>query len=307
MLTVEGMRARLGRVLAEYCELDSQLHEIENTNFRVCIFGSARLTPADPIYETVFALARALAEHGVDVVTGGGPGLMEAANAGVRAACDQRSKSYGLPLDLPNLDELPNRHLDIKSAHRRFSSRLDEFIRLSHAVVVAPGGIGTMLELMYVWQLLQMELVAPRPIILLGKTFWEGLLEWTRRQQLANGFISRRDYQPLHLVDTPEQALRILLPWHEGYRPPGAAERVATRQTRGLPPNWAGGAEPRGDTLWMEGGLPVPPNGSAAPPPISRGTPPTSRGEVYGDQRRFICGRAPVGRVGPGETGRGRP
>jgi uncharacterized protein (TIGR00730 family) len=237
MLTVEGMRARLGRVLAEYCELETQLHEIEDTNFRVCIFGSARLTPADPIYGTVFELARALAEHGVDVVTGGGPGLMEAANAGVRAARDRRSKSYGLPLDVPNLAELPNRHLDIKSAHRRFSSRLDEFIRLSHAVVVAPGGVGTMLELMYVWQLLQLEMVTPRPIVLLGRSFWEGFLEWTSRQQLANGFMSRRDYQPLHLVDTPDQALGVLLPCHAGYRPPSAADRVATRQTRGLPPS----------------------------------------------------------------------
>jgi uncharacterized protein (TIGR00730 family) len=241
MLTVEGVRARLGRVLAEYCELETQLHEIENTNFRVCIFGSARLTPADPIYGTVFKLARGLAEHGVDVVTGGGPGLMEAANAGVRAARDGRSKSYGLPLDLPNLAELPNRHLDIKSAHKRFSSRLDEFIRLSHAVVVAPGGIGTILELMYVWQLLQLEMVEPRPIVLLGRVFWEGFLEWTNRQQLAKGFISRSDYRPLHLADTPEQALGILLPCHAGYRPPSAADRVATRQTRGLPPNLASG------------------------------------------------------------------
>jgi uncharacterized protein (TIGR00730 family) len=254
----------------------------------------------------VFALARQLAEHGVDVVTGGGPGLMEAANAGVRDARDLRSKSYGLPLDLPNLDELPNRHLDIKSAHRRFSSRLDEFIRLSHAVVVAPGGIGTLLELMYVWQLLQMEMVAPRPIILLGKTFWEGLLEWTGRQQLVNGFISRRDYQPLHLVDTPEQALSILLPWHEGYRPPSAAERVATRQTRGLPPSWPGGADPCGRASWMKGGLPDPPNGSAASVPISNGTPPVSRGEAQSDQRRFVCGSAPTGCLGPAEPGGGR-
>jgi uncharacterized protein (TIGR00730 family) len=236
MTATQGMRARLGRVLMEYWDLEKELQEAEDTNYRVCIFGSARLSPADPIYERVFRLARALAEEGMDVVTGGGPGLMEAANAGVRTACAAAARSYGLPLDLPGLKEPPNRHLDIKSMHRRFSSRLDEFVRLSHAVVVAPGGVGTLLELMYVWQLLQLEMVAPRPIVLLGRAFWQGFLDWGGSQQLAGGYTSRKDYEAIRLADTPEEALAILQPHHAAYRPSSERERIAFRQTRGLPP-----------------------------------------------------------------------
>src|SRR5438552_8409502 len=136
-------RTRLQETLEEYCLLDTHLRALEDTNFRVCLFGSARITAADPLYHTVFDLSHALAARGMDVITGGGPGLMEAANAGVRSAQHEQSRSYSLTLDVPTLVELPNPHLDIKSSHKRFSSRPDEFVRLSHGVVVAPGGIGT--------------------------------------------------------------------------------------------------------------------------------------------------------------------
>jgi hypothetical protein len=194
----------------EYIQLEAELRALENTNFRVCIFGSARIKPQDPIYRDVFRLAQNLSERGVDVVTGGGPGLMAAANRGTLAAKHRRSRSYGLPLDLPSLIEPANRHLDYSSAHKRFSSRLDEFIRLTHAVVVAPGGIGTLLELMYVWQLLQLRTIDPRPTILLGKDYWSGLLEWMKSAPVAMRLADPRDLECLCLVDTPEEALAIL-------------------------------------------------------------------------------------------------
>src|SRR5207248_7966519 len=134
-LSADRARAHLQRTLEEYWYLDTHLRVVENTNFRVCLFGSARITPGDPLYQTVYHLSRRLAERGMDVITGGGPGLMEAANAGVRAAGTQHSpsgaglsisRSYGVTLDLPTLHEAPNAHLDIKSSHKRFSSRLDE-------------------------------------------------------------------------------------------------------------------------------------------------------------------------------------
>jgi uncharacterized protein (TIGR00730 family) len=234
MIATEGIRARMGRLIDEYCSLDTELQDAENTNYRVCIFGSARIKASDPLYETVFRLARQVAEQGMDVVTGGGPGLMEAANAGGRAAQGEEARSYGLTLQLPGLDEPPNPHLDIKSMHRRFSSRLDEFVRLSHAVVVAPGGIGTLLELMYVWQLLQLHMLGERPILLLDRSFWQGFLDWSRGQQLGLGFVSRSDYAPIHVVDTPEEAMAILRAHHAGYRPSPEVERIAFRQTRGL-------------------------------------------------------------------------
>lgn len=225
--TIKEARERLRRTVEEYIHLETELRALENTNFRVCIFGSARIAPREPVYRDVFRLAQSLSERGVDVVTGGGPGLMAAANRGVLAAKRSRSRSYGLPLDLPTLIEPPNRHLDFASAHKRFSSRLDEFIRLTHAVVVAPGGIGTLLELMYVWQLLQLRTIDPRPTVLLGKEYWAGLLEWMKSAPVALRLADRRDLECVSLVDTPEEALAIL----DGAR----ADFLAT-QRRGILP-----------------------------------------------------------------------
>ena len=208
--TLSEARERLRSTIEEYIRLDAELRALENTNYRVCIFGSARIKPQDPIYHTVFNLAQNLSERGIDVVTGGGPGLMEAANRGVLASKRRRSFSYGLPLDLPSLTEPANRHLDIKSAHKRFSSRLDEFIRLSHAVVVAPGGIGTLLELMYVWQLLQLDTVEPRPFILLGREFWSGFLKWVESVPAEQRLISPEDLEYVTIVDRPHEALEII-------------------------------------------------------------------------------------------------
>jgi uncharacterized protein (TIGR00730 family) len=217
-LSLMEARERISKTIEEYIQLDTELRALENTNYRVCIFGSARIQPRNPSYHTVFHLAQGLSERGVDVVTGGGPGLMEAANRGVSAAKRGRSKSYGLPLDLPSLVERPNRHLDIKSAHKRFSSRLDEFIRLSHAVVVAPGGIGTVLELMYVWQLLQLHMLEQRPVILLGREFWGGFLRWMREMPAAQRLMNREDLDHLTVVDSADEALDILARFHEAFK-----------------------------------------------------------------------------------------
>jgi uncharacterized protein (TIGR00730 family) len=207
---IDDVRQRLNELLEQYVALDAELRQLEDTEFRICIFGSARIRPEDPTYQTVYRLAKSLAELGVDIITGGGPGLMEAANRGVQEAKNEQSKSYGLPIELPRGIETPNKHLDIKSQHKRFSSRLDEFMRLSHAVVVAPGGIGTVLELMYVWQLLQVGMIEPRPVILLGREFWSGFIAWMRDQQLQKGFISPQDLDHVHLVDSPKEVVAII-------------------------------------------------------------------------------------------------
>jgi len=207
-------RERLRHTIEEYVRLDGQLRALENTSFRVCIFGSARIRPADPIYHQVFHLAQLLSERGIDVVTGGGPGLMEAANRGVSAARRRKSTSYGLLIDLPTLSEKPNGHLDVQRAHQRFSSRLDEFIRLSHAVVVAPGGVGTLLELCYVWQLLQLDAAEPRPVLLLGRSYWQGLLHWLQQVPAAGGLIGHDDLSRLTLVNSVQETLLVLESYH---------------------------------------------------------------------------------------------
>jgi len=211
------LRSELSQALDRYLELESRLRELEADDFRVCIFGSARLRPGHRTYQTVRELARMLGDLGIDVVTGGGPGLMEAANQGVQAARRSDASSFGVTIDLPLLRERANRHLDIKSEHRRFSSRLDEFMRLSELVIVAPGGIGTLLELVYVWQLVQVRMIPPRPLILLGEEYWRGLLAWMRQQMLAGGFVGARDFDWIQCVETPDDALKLVKPVLEAW------------------------------------------------------------------------------------------
>ncbi len=214
----DDVRGRLNEILEQYVALDTELRKLEDTEFRVCIFGSARIRPEDRTYQTVYRLARSLAGLGVDIVTGGGPGLMEAANRGVQAAKNEQSKSYGLPIELPRRFETPNTHLDIKSQHKRFSSRLDEFMRLTHAVIVAPGGIGTVLELMYVWQLLQVGMIDSRPVILLGREFWSGLIAWMRDQPLGRNLIGDHDLEYVHLIDSSKEVVAVIRKAVEQYK-----------------------------------------------------------------------------------------
>src|SRR5690348_15104639 len=123
MSLIEEARERLHHLIDEYSQAEESLRALEADEFRVCIFGSARIRPEDPTYQAVRRLARSLGELGIDVVTGGGPGLMEAASIGVHEAKNPGSLAYGLPIELPAMREAANRHIDIKSEHRRFSSR----------------------------------------------------------------------------------------------------------------------------------------------------------------------------------------
>lgn len=211
---VDEIRERYQRVLEEYLTLDTLLREVHNTRFRVCIFGSARIKPNDATYRLVLDLARRMAHDSIDIVTGGGPGLMEAANRGVREARTGVSTSYGVTIELPSVAEMANKHLDVKSSHKRFSLRLDEFMRLTHAVIVAPGGIGTLLELSYVWQLLQVGLIEERPVVLLGKDLWGGLVDWMDREMVRCGFVSPEDMDLVRVVETPDEALQIVREAH---------------------------------------------------------------------------------------------
>src|SRR5206468_408932 len=175
------------------------LTEMETDFYRVCIFGSARIQPDSLVYKQVEQLAGALARQGVDVVTGGGPGLMEAANKGAKKG-STGAWSIGLPIELP-FEADANSHLDVKSQHKRFSSRLDEFMRISHAVVIMPGGIGTLLELFYTWQLMQVDHIKPRPLLLLADDdTWTSFVAWLREHPLRLKLMSERDFEMLRIV-----------------------------------------------------------------------------------------------------------
>ncbi len=200
--------------------LELELSDFTNDFFRVCIFGSARIKADHEIYKTTETLARYLGERGIDVLTGGGPGLMEAANKGVRQgrlASGSKSKSFGISIDLPRMTEPLNEHLDIKHHHKKFSSRLDDFMRLSNVVVVNPGGIGTLLELYFSWQLLQVGHLSERPIVLLGTDYWSGLIDWMKQFQIGRGLVSPGDIRFISIVDTPEDAMEIICREHEKF------------------------------------------------------------------------------------------
>jgi hypothetical protein len=224
-----GRRSELRRHLDERLMLlhhrtmliEAELRKLdENRFYRTCIFGSARIKADTKQYAEVFEVARFLAWEGIDVLTGGGPGLMEAANKGARLGREEkktRSLSYGLSIQL-EFEPEPNRHLDIKRHHHKFSSRLDDFMRLSHSVICTPGGIGTILELFFVWQLIQVKHVPPRPIVLLDKEYWSGLLDWMRAEICERGLMSEKDFSFIHLVDTPEEAFEIISAHHKEFR-----------------------------------------------------------------------------------------
>ena len=183
-------------------------------HYRVSIFGSSRIRRGDPIYEEVKKLSFDLARMGVDIVTGGGPGLMEAANAGaVEGQIESNSRSYGLAIHLPS-EEQANPFVDKVFRHRTFFSRLHHFIRLSSAFIVMPGGIGTALELFMVWQLLQVKHMKDRPLILVG-TMWPGLIDWIRATMLDRGLVSPSDFDVIKVVGSSEEAIPIIRESHE--------------------------------------------------------------------------------------------
>jgi predicted Rossmann-fold nucleotide-binding protein len=165
----------------------------------------------------VYKLAKLIAAENIDVITGGGPGLMQAACQG---HCDGRknndSQSIGLNILMP-LEQKPNRHLDIKSEFDRFSERLDAFMILSDAVVVAPGGVGTVLEFAYTWQLVQVKHICNIPIILMGE-MWASFLDWIKEYPLKNGLLKKIDVDRLILAKDANDAIKIIKKFHEGFK-----------------------------------------------------------------------------------------
>ena len=200
---------KIGQLNNIVADLDKLVTEIGSDYFRVSIFGSARIKPETDEYKQVYELAKKLVKNKVDIVTGGGPGLMEAANLGAKDV-KSKSKSFGLHIDLP-FETSPNEHLDITYHHKRFSSRLDEFMRISHAVIVTPGGIGTVLELLYTWQLIQVNHISKRPVILLGD-MWNGLIEWMKSEPLRKCLIDGSDFDHIKVVQNIDDVVILLKP-----------------------------------------------------------------------------------------------
>jgi len=183
-------------------------------NFTVAIFGSARIRKKSAIYKEIRDLATMISEAGMNIVTGGGPGLMNAAAEGhYYGRRDKRAKSIGLRIKLP-FEEEESGHLDIKKEFKRFSTRLDSFISHSNVVVVAPGGVGTLLEFTYTWQLLQVKHISNIPIILLGE-MWFDFLEWIKKWPLKHKLLDPEDVELLFLAKDIHEAFSVIKKAHE--------------------------------------------------------------------------------------------
>ena len=195
-------------------EVVNQLTRFRRTqrrNYRVTIFGSARLKPATPAYEGVKQLAAELTTLGCDIISGGGPGLMQAANEGAASVDPNASgRSVGIRVDLPFEQEV-NPFVGLAYEHRTFFSRLHHFMIVSDAFVVTPGGVGTLLEMALAWQLLQVRRLYNTPLILVGK-MWSELVDWGRRSMLREGLelASPVDFTIPHCVDDIEAAIALI-------------------------------------------------------------------------------------------------
>ena len=198
-------------------KVDRVEDELYRKHFRVAIFGSARIQRDNPIFNEVYQLAKMIAAENIDIVTGGGPGIMKAASQGHQdGRISKDSHAIGLNIQMP-LEQKPNRHLDIKKEFDRFSERLDAFMVLSDAVVVAPGGVGTLLEFAYTWQLVQVKHICNIPIILMGE-MWTVLLDWIKMHPLKNGLLAKKDADSLILAKDCYDAIKIIKRFHEGFK-----------------------------------------------------------------------------------------
>lgn len=206
--------ALLERAITGLWEVVNDLTRFRRTtrqNYRVTIFGSARIQPGTPAYEGVKKLAAELSLMGCDILTGGGPGLMQAANEGAHSTDPQGlRRSVGINIELPFEQEV-NPFVSQAYGHRTFFSRLHHFMIASDAFIVVPGGIGSLLELSLAWQLLQVRKVYNTPLILVGK-MWAELVEWGRRTMLqeGNALASAEDFTIPQCVDTIEQTVALV-------------------------------------------------------------------------------------------------
>jgi uncharacterized protein (TIGR00730 family) len=193
----------------------TRLKPSRRDRYRVTIFGSARLQPGSFGYEETKRTAAALAEMDCDIITGGGPGLMQAANEG---ASSRSAQSVGIRVDLPFEQDL-NAFVTSAFEHRTFFTRLHQFVLTSDAFLVAPGGIGTVLELMLIWQLLQVKHLQHTPLILVGK-MWPGLVEWARQAMLSTDppLASLTDMAIPRCVANADEAVAVVREYHAAWR-----------------------------------------------------------------------------------------
>ena len=198
---------RMFRIIGELVEGFDSLADIPPT---VTIYGSARLNPGDDIYEKCLETAFKLGKAGFNIMTGGGPGVMEAANRGAR---DAGVKSVGLNIILPQ-EQKCNIYAERVLTFHHFFVRKVMLVKYATAFVIMPGGLGTLDELTEVLTLIQTQKIKPFPVILFGSEYWRGFLEWLRSTVLAAGAISEEDFDLLRVFDSPDDVVKAVVTWY---------------------------------------------------------------------------------------------
>lgn len=204
---------RIFRIMAEFVDSFETLSQVGPG---VTIFGSARTLPSDPYYQATVNLSKALAANNLAVITGGGPGIMEAAN---RGACRAKGKSVGLNIELPH-EQHGNRYANIPLNFHYFFSRKVCFVKYSIAFIYMPGGFGTLDEFFEVLTLVQTRRIPEFPIILFGSEYWKGLIRWMKSTMDTGKFISPGDLNLFTITDDPQEAIDIILDYKRRVGPP---------------------------------------------------------------------------------------
>jgi hypothetical protein len=205
---------RIFRIMAEFVDSFQTMSQVGPA---VTIFGSARTTPDDKYYHAAHDIAKGLAKHHLAVITGGGPGIMEAANKG---AAQGGGKSVGLNIELPH-EQNGNKFANVPIHFHYFFSRKVCFVKYSMGFIYMPGGFGTLDELFEVLTLVQTQRIPQFPLILFGRDHWKGLLHWMKLElQDHRGFISPGDLDLVQLVNEPQEAVDIILDYKRRVSPP---------------------------------------------------------------------------------------
>ena len=194
---------RIFQIMAEFVEGFDVMPEVYPA---VTIFGSSRSKPNSQWYKTTVKTARLLVENGFNVISGGGPGLMEAAN---RGAVEAGGKSVGLHIELPS-EQLANSYANLRLNFHYFFVRKVMFVKYAVAYIIMPGGFGTLDELFEALTLIQTKRIRSFPVILMDPSFWEGLLDWLKKRLVKQGTISKSDLDIFRVVDSPEEAVAII-------------------------------------------------------------------------------------------------
>jgi uncharacterized protein (TIGR00730 family) len=198
---------RLFRIIGELVEGFDKLSTIEPA---ITVYGASRMKPEADDYEKARRIAFLLGKEGFNIITGGGPGAMEAANLGAHEA---GVKSVGLSIELPE-EQVCNTYTNLAISFNHFFARKIMLVKYSTAFVIIPGGMGTLDELTEVLTLIQTRKIKPFPVILLNSKFWKGFLEWLYDQPLTNGYVTEEDLKLLRLSDSPEEVVEIIRSWY---------------------------------------------------------------------------------------------